>query len=346
MRPLNVAIAGYGTAGELHARLLAARPHVRVVAVADLTPARRTSAAAAYPDAAVTAHLDSLDMEIDLVVVATPPISHETDTHVALTQHHAHVLCEKPAVLNAERGRSLAAQAAAAGLLLHPVHNYLHASAFRRMKHLIEIGAIGRVESITIDITRTAAATGNPAWTPAWRTDPAVGGGILRDHGPHAIYLACHLADGLASQVSCTTEPGDQGADQAAAIQLDLANGVSARIDLTWTGGRRSNRYEVAGTGGTLCLHDGRLRLNAPGRERCWEVEDPASGGHAHADWTNTLHGGLLAQIHATMPISGPWSQAIHVADVIHAADISAENGGRAEALVAAPGGVVGPLDW
>ena len=332
-RALNVAIAGYGTAGELHARLLAARPQVRVVAVADLTSARRASAAAAYPDAVVAAQLDNLDMEIDLVVVATPPISHESDTYVALTQHRAHVLCEKPAVLNPERGRSLAAQAAAANLLLHPVHNYLHASAFRRMKRLIERGAIGRIESITIDITRTAAATGNAAWTPAWRTDPALGGGILRDHGPHAIYLACHLADGLASRVSCTTETGDQGADQAAAIQLNLADGTSARINLTWAGKHRSNRYDVGGTGGTLSLHDGRLQLNTPQQERRWDVEDPASGGHAHADWTDALHGGLLTQIHALIPPSDPWNQAIHVADVIHAASISAENGGQTVTL-------------
>ena len=328
-RPLNVAIAGYGTAGELHARLLAARPQVRVVAVADLTSARRTSAAAAYPGAVVAAQLDSLDTGIDLVVVATPPNAHESDTYVALTQHRAHVLCEKPAVLNPERGRSLAAQAAAAKLLLHPVHNYLYASAFRRMKRLIERGAIGRIENITIEVTRTAAATGNAAWTPAWRTDPALGGGILRDHGPHAIYLACHLAGAPASRVSCATEAGVRGADQAAAIQLNLADGTSARISLTWAGRRRRNHYDVSGTRGTLSLHGGRLRLDTPQQERCWDVEDPASGGHAHTDWTDTLHGGLLAQIHAPVPPSDPWSQAIHVADVIHAASISAENGGR-----------------
>ena len=341
-RPLNVAIAGYGTAGELHARLLAARPHVRVVAVADLTSARRASAAAAYPDAVVATQLDNLDTGIDLVVVATPPISHESDTYVALTQHRAHVLCEKPAVLNPERGRSLAAQAAAANLLLHPVHNYLYASAFRRMKRLIELGAIGRIENILIDITRTAAAMGNAAWIPEWRTDPAFGGGILHDHGPHAIYLACHLADGLASQVSCTTERGDQGAEQAAVVQLTFTDGTSARINLSWVGDHRSNRYQVGGSKGSLVLQGGSLYLNTAGHKRCWLAEDPASGGHSHADWTRALHMDLLTQIRARSPRPGAWNLAIHVADVVHAAGTSSDGGVRVVPLVADVPGVPG----
>lgn len=345
MRPLNVAIAGYGTAGELHARLLAARPHVSIVGVADVTSARRSSAAAAYPDAAIAAQLDSLDVTIDLVVVATPPSSHESDTLVALTQHHAHVLCEKPAVLDPARGRSLAAHAAAANLLLRPVHNYVHASAFRRMKQLIELGTIGRVENITIEITRTGAALGNAAWMPMWRTDPAFGGGILRDHGPHAIYLACHLADGLAAQVSCTTVRGTWGADLAAAIHLNLADGAGARINLTWAGSRRSNRYEVDGTAGSLSLSNGRLRLKSPEQTGWWSADDPASGGHAHADWLGALHSDLLAQIEEPGPNRGEWKLAIHVADVIHAASISAESGGGAVGLVdpAFPGLVPSP---
>lgn len=343
-RTLNVAIAGYGTAGELHARLLAARPHIRVVGVADVTPARRTSAAAAYPDAAVAAKLDSLDVSIDLVVVATPPVSHESDTLVALTQHHGHVLCEKPAVLNPVRGRSLAVHAADASLLLHPVHNYVYASGFRRMKELAELGAIGRVENITIEITRTAAAIGNAAWMPSWRTDPAFGGGILRDHGPHAIYLACHLAGGLASQVSCTTVQGIQGVDQAATIQLNIADGVSARINLTWAGSHRSNRYEVYGTEGSLILHGGRLRLRSPDQTREWPAEDPASGGHAHADWLDALHSDLLAQIEKPGPSPDPWRAAIHVAEVLHAANLSSGSGGGAVRLVdPAPAELVPP---
>ncbi|WP_079031682.1 Gfo/Idh/MocA family protein [Streptomyces specialis] len=338
IRPLRVAIAGYGTAGELHARLLATRPRVRVVGVADITRARRARASADHPGAAVASGLDRLETGIDLIVVATPPVSHEGDTYVALTRHRAHVLCEKPAVLDPDRGRRLAELASRSGLSLHPVHNYLHAADFRRMRELIGSGVVGRVRKVTVGVTRTAPAAGTGAWMPAWRADPAFAGGVLHDHGPHAVYLACHLSGGPVARVSCATVAGERGADRTASLRLDIAGGVTARIGLTWAGGRRSNRYQVDGTGGSLLLQGGRLRLVAAGRTRVWPAEDPASGGHVHAHWTDALHSEFLARLGA--PESGPWSAAIHVADVLRAAAVSVRNGGDAVPLsrVSSPG--------
>jgi predicted dehydrogenase len=264
--------------------------------------------------------LDQLDAPADLVVIASPPAFHETDTRTALTRHHAHVLCEKPAVLDPETGRRLAVLATGSGLLLYPVHNYLHASAFRHMRALISEGAIGRTTHLAIEITRSSAATGNNAWHPDWRTDAALGGGILGDHGTHTIYLTRYLADADVIAASCTTETGDQGAEHAARLDLLLAGGTTAAIALTWRGTSRSNRYMIHGTAGSLLLHDGTLTLAARHGTRAWPTDDPANGGHTHTGWTQRLHTDLLDQIERQDPALTAWHTAIHVADVIEAA--------------------------
>lgn len=322
--PVKVVIAGYGNAGELHARLLAARPDIQITGIADPTPGRRARAAQHHPEAVLADRLDQLDPPADLVVIASPPAFHEADTRTALARNHAHVLCEKPAVLDPETGRRLATLAMYSGLLLYPVHNYLHAHCFRYMRALISHGAIGRTTHLTIEITRSSAAAGNNAWHPDWRTDAALGGGILGDHGTHAIYLTRYLADADVIAVSSSTTTGEYRAERAATLNLLLADGTTATITLTWLGTTRSNRYTVHGTDGSLLLHDGTLELTTRYKTQAWPTDDPANGGHTHTAWTQRLHTDLLDHINIQDPALTPWQAAIHVADVIEAARASA----------------------
>lgn len=323
---LNVAISGYGNAGQLHARLLAGRSGVHIVGIADPTPARREAAAKDHPGTILATRLDRLDMPVDLVVTASPPAFHEADTRIALTRHRANVLCEKPAVLNPLIGQQLATQAADSGLLLFPVHNYLYAKAFRRMRTLISTGTIGRIERLQIDIARIGAATGTLHWRPDWRHDPAAGGGILGDHGSHAIYLAESLIGSCAIAVSCTTTPGKRGAESTAVIDLMFEGGATAAIALTWEAVTRSNRYEVHGSDGNVALQAGTLTLTKSDSIQTWPTDDPARGGHASVSWTRALHTDLLDRISRSDLGVDLWQTAVHVADVIEAARASAES--------------------
>ena len=323
---VNVAVSGYGNAGQLHARLLAGRPGVHIVGIADPTTARRQAAAQDHPGATLANRLDQLDIPVDIVVTASPPAFHEADTRIALTRHRAHVLCEKPAVLNPAVGQQLAALAADSGLLLYPVHNYLYAQAFQNMRSLVSAGAIGRVSKLQIDIARIGAATGNLHWHPDWRHDPAAGGGILGDHGAHAIYLAESLVGSSAIAVSCTTTLGKRGAESSAALDLMFEGGATATITLTWEAAVRSNRYEVQGTSGNVALHAGALTLARSGSIQTWPTDDPARGGHASTYWTRALHADLLNRISRSDLGAHLWQTAVHVADVIEAARDSAKS--------------------
>ncbi|NBH10995.1 Gfo/Idh/MocA family oxidoreductase [Amycolatopsis sp. SID8362] len=323
---MDVVIAGYGHAGELHARLLAARSGVRIVGVTDRTATRRAAAATRFPYAVTAAGLDELDVRADAVVVCTPPAHHETDTRTALARHHAHVLCEKPAVLDAGAGRRLGRTAAEAGLVLQPVHNYLISPAITEL-HRTACRSLGRIDRVTIAVTRTGPASGHPAWQPDWRTDPAAGGGILHDHGPHACYLAFHLAGQPATSIRCMTTIGEHGADHSARLDLRLANGSSAAIRLSWQGSSRENLYRLSGEHGTAQLRNGQLELTTPTGTYRKATEDHSIGGHTNDDWIVGVHQTFLEQATGTRRRNEQWDTAVHVAEVLATARTSAATG-------------------
>lgn len=320
---MDVVIAGYGNAGELHATLLANRPDTRIVGVADRTAARRAAASARFPAATVASGLDELAVRADVVVVCTPPAYHEADTEIALTRHRAHVLCEKPAVLDPNVGHRLGKIAAEAGLVLHPVHNYLHSPAIAELL-AIATRSIGHLTQVAITISRTGPAHGHAAWRPTWRTEPTAGGGILYDHGPHACYLACHLTGQPATSVRCTVTTGTDGADHAAQLRLRLGNGSAATITLNWYATTRTNCYELSGEHGTVRLRNGWLTMTTPRTSFSVETEDHSAGGLTHREWTEGVQRVFLDRVTRTSLDNEPWNRAVHVGEILAAAKASA----------------------
>src|SRR5947209_8090688 len=104
IRPLSGACIGYGfIASKGHLPAYAAFPEgrapLRIVAVADVCPARRAQALADLPGVRVyESHAELLEKEagrIDFVDITTPPSAHAEIAHAALDRG-LHVLCEKP----------------------------------------------------------------------------------------------------------------------------------------------------------------------------------------------------------------------------------------------------------
>ena len=90
---------------------------------------------------------------------------------------------------------------------MHTVHNWLKAPICRKITALIDAGAIGAVRSVRWRTLRTqpAIAVSAPGVT-NWRVDPAMaGGGILFDHGWHALYCVMRWA-GLPASVAARLE--------------------------------------------------------------------------------------------------------------------------------------------
>lgn len=107
--PLRVGLAGLGSIGQNHLRLLVGHPDVRLVAVADPTGASldaavRVSEARGYEDALAMV----ADAKLDAIIVATPTTAHASITLAAIDRGIP-VLVEKPMAATVEEGLAILA---------------------------------------------------------------------------------------------------------------------------------------------------------------------------------------------------------------------------------------------
>jgi predicted dehydrogenase len=107
--PARIAVVGAGSWGtEAHMPAVAAHPDAELIAVADPAADARTAVAARYPDTQLFDSHEKLlaTTKPDGVIVATPHARHYEPTRAAL-EAGAHVLVEKPMVLDPAEGREL-----------------------------------------------------------------------------------------------------------------------------------------------------------------------------------------------------------------------------------------------
>src|SRR5438876_4845037 len=191
--PLRGAILGAGNValrGHLPGWL--AREDVAIIAAADPSPDARAAIAEKLPGIHLyeTAEEMMSREPLNFADICAPPAMHAALIRAALEKGF-HVLSEKPLVLAPDDLASLSALAVRNDRALAAVHNWRHAPILAASQALVEEGAIGDVRFCRWETLRRepAAAAGDTARS-NWRVDPAVsGGGILMDHGWHALYV-------------------------------------------------------------------------------------------------------------------------------------------------------------
>ncbi len=223
------AFIGFGNvAANGHLPVWRARDDVRIVAATDAAASRRGAFLAACPDGRWHETVDDLlaGESLDFVDICAPPGSHAALIERALDAD-LHVLCEKPLVTRVEDAMRVAGAAARNGRVLHTVHNWLEAPICRKISALIDEGAIGAVRSVRWRTLRMQPAiTVSADGVTNWRVDPAMaGGGILFDHGWHALYCVTRWA-GAPGAVAATLETRrfhEHPLEDTASVDLDTA---------------------------------------------------------------------------------------------------------------------------
>jgi predicted dehydrogenase len=182
----------------------------------------------------------------------------------------------------------VAAAAARAGRVVHAVHNWLKAPICLKISALIAEGAVGSIRSIRWRTLRT-----QPAVTVAtkggtnWRVDPAIaGGGILLDHGWHALYCIVRWG-GAPRGIVATLEKRrfrEWPLEDTATVTLELMSGTS-HLYLTWAGEERANDIEIEGEQGHISVAGDRVALKTSSGEQHWSCPPSLSEGSHHQDW-------------------------------------------------------------
>ena len=297
---LRGAIIGFGeVARHGHAPAYAASSEARIVAVLDPTEERRQVAQECLPGVAIFSTIAELAecMEVNFVDICTPPALHSDPMLDALARGW-NVLCEKPLLLDPVEVEKVRALALENGRAVVPVHNWKYAPIIRQATELLRSGAIGALRGLEIETLRIHdCATADPNH-PNWRLDPTVaGGGVLMDHGWHAIYLAHHWFGAEPIDVEATLQrPEPNAVENEARLIIAFPNG-RADIFLTWKAEMRRNRMRLIGEKGDILIDDDRLQVGG----EAIQFDRALSAGSHHADWFAEMLPDVVAAFHSPL---------------------------------------------
>jgi predicted dehydrogenase len=184
---LRAGLAGYGLAGSVfHGPLIEAADGIELTKVMTRSLERAGQARSAHAGVQVVESLEALLEDIDLLVVATPNSSH-AEIALAGIERGLHVVIDKPMAVTADEAQRVAE---AGGDHVTVFHNRRWDGDFLTVKRLVGDGALGRVTRFESRFERF-----RPQIKEGWREggDPAMGGGVLLDLGPHVVDQALHL---------------------------------------------------------------------------------------------------------------------------------------------------------
>ncbi|WP_432154930.1 Gfo/Idh/MocA family protein [Streptomyces tricolor] len=261
-------------------------PDAEIVAVAS----RRREPAEAFAErfgvARAYGDWESLaaDPEVDVVYVATPHSAHRAAAGLCL-EAGRNVLCEKPFTLNLREAEDLVALAREHDrFLMEAMWMYCN-PLVRRLKALVEDGAIGEVRTVQADFGLAGhllPGARNGVLPSGHRLrDPALGGGALLDLGVYPVSFA-QLLLGEPDGITASAVLSEEGVDLQTGALLSWESGALAALHCSIAGGTAVTA-SVTGTRGRIDVpsgffHPDRFVLHRDGRDPEEFAADPADG--------------------------------------------------------------------
>jgi predicted dehydrogenase len=201
--PLRVGLVGLGAVAEAHLAGAVGVAGARIVAGADLDPARRAAAAARWDLRGYADVGEMLERErLDIACILTPARTHRELVSEA-ARRGVHVLCEKPLAASVDDARVVVADCARNGVKLFYGSTYRFLPAVRRAKQVVDSGELGDIRLLTESFVGGAGVEGwrdlGPAHYPLG--SPGGGGKGLVDHGIHLVDVFRWMASSDVAQV-------------------------------------------------------------------------------------------------------------------------------------------------
>lgn len=250
---LGVGIVGYGPYGGMghyHGKAVNEVPGLNLVAIVDRDVGRRKAAEFEFPNVRTYRTTEELaeDSEVNICVVATPPVSH-AEISKYLLERGKHVICEKPMCLTSVEASDLIETANAAGKMLTINQNRRWDRDYRALQRAVNDKKLGQL----FNIETFVGGFEHPCR--AWHSEESVSGGAIYDWGSHYIDWIVQLYGSAPSKVSATGHKR---------VWHDVTNVDQIRVHMLWDDGReaeffqsdiaalRKPKYFVQGTEGTI----------------------------------------------------------------------------------------------
>ena len=192
MKRYTVGIVGAGFGVQAHLPALRSHSRFEVAALASPSSATRVAReqgiAHAFPSCAQMV----AGVELDAVVIASPPFAHLEDVLAAL-ERRRHVLCEKPLGMRVSDVETMLEASLAAGTACGVVHEFRFAPQAQALKELIDNGHLDPLRNLEITMLRTSLRR-HERRPRSWWFERGRGGGltgaVLSHLVDHANWLA------------------------------------------------------------------------------------------------------------------------------------------------------------
>ncbi len=197
---LRIGVIGVGGRGELARNAHRPEEGVRVVAGADITNKALAQALDFYgPDTFTTKNYQELlaRSDIDAVLVCSPDFLHEEHAVAALEAGKA-VYLEKPMAITIAGCDRILEAAYRNRCKLYLGHNMRHFPVIKKMKELIDQGAIGEVKAAWC---RHFVSYGGDAYFKDWHADQSKSTSLLLQKAAHDLDVMHWLCGGYAKRV-------------------------------------------------------------------------------------------------------------------------------------------------
>lgn len=190
------------------------------------------------------------DPEIDVVIIAATNDAHKQLVTDALNAGK-NVLCEKPVTMTSEDLEELINLSNQSKGVFTVDQNRRTNKDFVAMRRGIESGKIGKPYVIE---SRVEGSRGIPG---GWRTEKALGGGMMLDWGVHLIDQILYMTDDTVTSVYCKmfNVHYDEVEDNFR-LTLTFKSGLVAHIEVSTNNYIKNPRWYVLGTEGTLVIDD------------------------------------------------------------------------------------------
>ena len=265
-KTVRLGIVGLGNMGSTHVRHVTDLPNTQLAAICDrradrLNRIQTDASVARFNDYA--AMLQSV--ELDGVIIATPHYDHP-DMSIAAFERGIHVLVEKPIAVHVKEARRMidawhAARERQPGLVFAAMFNQRSWGHWRKIKAMIEDGALGELQRCSWIITdwfRTQSYYDSGDWRATWEGE---GGGVLMNQCPHNLDLYQWLV-GMPARVHGFVSFGkrhDIEVEDEVTAYFEHDNGMAGHFITTTGESPGSNRLEIAGERGKLVYEAGEL---------------------------------------------------------------------------------------
>jgi predicted dehydrogenase len=185
---------------------------------------------------------------VDAVYLPLPNALH-VEWSIRASQHHKHVLCEKPIAVRAEEVESLIAAQQQHGVHIMEAFMYRFHPQIARLQQLLADKAIGDTKILRASFDFFLRRPHDVRWS------VELGGGALLDVGCYCVNISNLLLGGPPISVTASAVWAPSGVDISLAGTLEYPNGVLGLIDCSFNvGTTMQQNVEISGTEGVIRL--------------------------------------------------------------------------------------------